>query len=271
LSYLTIRKWDEWQSYRKDRGRPPWIKLHRCLLRNPEWISLSDVHRAHLVSIWMLAADKDGRVPDDPKMIQRLCHLDKPPDLNLLIEHGFLDARLTPRRRQADANVTPQKQNRIEAEVEKKAEAEREFAGAFWPAYQHKTGKPTALASFIKKRQSHSLETILFGLRRYISAKPPDRQWLNPATFLNQERFLDEPAEVSNMVRLTKTELANRKIDEEMRDGRFGNPGICEERGEDAPAQLPKPSPRPGGTTEAAYHPMHRQAMLVASSDEPSG
>jgi hypothetical protein len=108
MNYLTIRKWDEWQSYRKDRQQPPWIKLHRELLRNPEWISLSDTQRGQLVSIWMLAADKNGRVPDDANLIQRMCYMQKAPDLNLLIDLGFLDARVTPRRRQPDATVTPQ-------------------------------------------------------------------------------------------------------------------------------------------------------------------
>jgi hypothetical protein len=122
MNYLTVRKWDEWQSYRKDRQQPPWIKLHRELLRNPEWISLSDTQRGQLVSIWMLAADKNGRVPDDANLIQRMCYMQKAPDLNLLIERGFLDARVTPRRRQADVTVTPQRRVE-ESRVEESAAA----------------------------------------------------------------------------------------------------------------------------------------------------
>jgi hypothetical protein len=122
MNYLTVRKWDEWQSYRKDRQQPPWIKLHRELLRNPEWISLSDSQRGQLVSIWMLAADKNGRVPDDANLVQRMCYMQKAPDLNLLIDLGFLDARVTPRRRQPDATVTPQ--SRVEeSRVEESAAA----------------------------------------------------------------------------------------------------------------------------------------------------
>jgi hypothetical protein len=37
----------------------------------------------------------------------------------------------------------------------------------------------------------------MVGLRNYIRDKPPDRSWLNPATFLNQQRFLDAPAPVT--------------------------------------------------------------------------
>lgn len=71
---------------------------------------------------------------------------------------------------------------------------EIEFSNSFWPAWPHKVGKPKALAAFRTARKAHSLETILAGLDRYVRSKPADRPWLNPATFLNQERFNDAPA-----------------------------------------------------------------------------
>lgn len=69
-----------------------------------------------------------------------------------------------------------------------------EFDETFWPAYPNKTAKPKALASFRAARRAVTLETIMAGLDRYIATKPPDRQWLNPTTFLNQRRFDDQPA-----------------------------------------------------------------------------
>ena len=69
-----------------------------------------------------------------------------------------------------------------------------EFSMTFWPAYPHKVGRPAALRAFIAKRQEASLAEIMNGLARYKSDRPPDRQWLNPATFLNDERFRDDPA-----------------------------------------------------------------------------
>ncbi len=66
----------------------------------------------------------------------------------------------------------------------------------FWKAYPNKVGKPAAERAYktaITKRR-HSPGAILAGLYRYIDAKPADRPWLNPATFLNQDRFLDQPA-----------------------------------------------------------------------------
>lgn len=76
----------------------------------------------------------------------------------------------------------------------RKPEHQREFEERFWPAYPHKVGKPAALKAFIRTRKTNALAAIVAGLDRYIAGKPADHHWLNPATFLNQERFNDEPA-----------------------------------------------------------------------------
>lgn len=125
MGYLAIKNWGRWQTYRADRGQPPWIKIHRILLRNPEWQSMSDSQKGQLVSIWMLAADRNGEIPDNPTMIQKLCGLDSPPDLQALISFGFIegDAKVTPTRRQGDANVTTQMQN---ADAECRVDAEED-------------------------------------------------------------------------------------------------------------------------------------------------
>ncbi len=64
----------------------------------------------------------------------------------------------------------------------------------FWKPYPEKVGKPAAERAFAKHFKE--IDAITAGLERYIRDKPPDRQWLNPATFLNQQRWLDEPAKV---------------------------------------------------------------------------
>lgn len=69
-----------------------------------------------------------------------------------------------------------------------------EFEDEFWRIYPHKVGKPEAMARFRVARRSASLATIMAGLDRYIRNKPPDRQWLNPASFLRDERWEDAPA-----------------------------------------------------------------------------
>ena len=72
-----------------------------------------------------------------------------------------------------------------------------DFEKTFWPEWPNKVGKPVALKAWAAARKrGHTVETIMDGLATYIHDKPPDRPWLNPSTFLNQDRFLDRPAKV---------------------------------------------------------------------------
>ena len=75
-------------------------------MRDPEWVSLTDVERGQLIALWLLAADHNGQIPSSPALIQKLCFMSSPLKLNKFIELGFIiepDASLTPERRQADA------------------------------------------------------------------------------------------------------------------------------------------------------------------------
>lgn len=119
---MRIRKWDEWQNYRKDRGQPPWIKVYRSLMRDANWVSLSDAQRGQLVAMWMLAADKNGELPSDPALIKKLCFMDSEPNLKVFVDEGFMedwqpvDAKLTPERRQVDRPETEESRDREETD-----------------------------------------------------------------------------------------------------------------------------------------------------------
>ncbi len=118
---LTVVNWDKYQSYRSDRGQPPWIKLHRKLMRKPEWIALTDAQRGQLVAIWLTAAERDGVILASAQMIERLCFMEPGSlDLQPLIDAGFIevDAKTTPRRRQDD---------RPEVEVDTEVEEEEDI------------------------------------------------------------------------------------------------------------------------------------------------
>lgn len=110
MDQLRVHNWDKWQTYRRDRGQPPWIKVHREVSRHFDWLCLSDAQRGQLLAIWILAADRDGMVPADPKILQRVCGMSSEPDVNMMIDKGFLD--VTPQRRQLDATVTPGRRQR---------------------------------------------------------------------------------------------------------------------------------------------------------------
>jgi len=103
MTTVCMTNWDKWQSYRNDRGAPPWIKVHRNLMTNPEWAILTDAEKGQLVSMWIVAADKNGEIPAEPKIIRKICQLDDDPNINKFIELGFMASTGS----QHDANMTP--------------------------------------------------------------------------------------------------------------------------------------------------------------------
>lgn len=79
----------------------------------------------------------------------------------------------------------------------------REF-DEFWTVWPSKVAKKPARRAFKAARKREDLETILDGVRRYARTKPPDRNWMNPATFLNQERWNDEPDQPASPAKRTQ-------------------------------------------------------------------
>lgn len=65
----------------------------------------------------------------------------------------------------------------------------------FWSAYPHKVGKPDAMKAFDRAAKRVDFETMMDGLARYVG-KTDDRPWCNPSTWLNQDRWADQPAQV---------------------------------------------------------------------------
>ncbi len=85
----------------------------------------------------------------------------------------------------SDGGMTPPAPNRSDQQAFER----------FWQAYPHKVGKQDAARAFavVMKRGAVSLDAMLAALDRYIRDKPPDRAWCNPATWLRQGRWDDEP------------------------------------------------------------------------------
>lgn len=72
MPQYQIKNWQKFQHYKSGRGAPPWIKLYRDLLNDPEWFELSPEAAKFLVSCWILAAEKDGMLPDSKTLAFRL-------------------------------------------------------------------------------------------------------------------------------------------------------------------------------------------------------
>lgn len=68
-----------------------------------------------------------------------------------------------------------------------------DYREQFWSPYPKKDGKKPALQKLdeIYREDKVEFSRILDGLRRYVS-KTDDRPWMNPFTFLDQERWEDQ-------------------------------------------------------------------------------
>lgn len=87
-----------------------------------------------------------------------------------------------------------------------------EFA-AWWETFPNKVGKAAVSKKYSQVVRSGraSPETLMAGIRAYIASKPADRPWCNPLTWLNQERWEDQPAASTNAALLPATPEAERE------------------------------------------------------------
>ncbi len=130
-------------------------------------------------------------VADAGRTLITICNYDK-----YQCQHSVADARpdakSTQYRRIADANY---KEGKKEEGIldSPNGESYRNAFDRWWEGYPEKVGKGAAKKSFTKALTKTSLDQLMVGLDRYKATKPVDRPWCNPATWLNQERWLDVP------------------------------------------------------------------------------
>jgi len=201
MNYLQITNWDKWQTYRKDRGQPPWIKVHRRLMRNPEWVSLSDSERGQLICLWLLAADKEGSIPNDPDVIKNLCYMTKAPNINKFMELGFV----TPDGSQDGVKMASSGSQRDQPKAEAEAEAEKKrkeyslyFEKFFWNHYPNHNGKKSAFLEF-KKIPEEIYKTFPEIIKAQVKSKALKKsnggfvpEWPDPERWLKKARWEDD-------------------------------------------------------------------------------
>jgi hypothetical protein len=193
LNYLRVKKWAEFQHY-KDRN-PPWIKLHRTLLDDYEFSCLQDASKLQLILIWVLASQNDGRIPEDAIFLQKRLSLSKPPDLETLINQGFLI-----REQDASNTLAEGKQDASSLHLEKRREETEKSARAFaefWDSYPRKVAKQDAMKAWNRAAlQNGDFERVMLALH---TANKSDG-WMrdggkfvpHPATWINGRRWDDE-------------------------------------------------------------------------------
>lgn len=210
---IAPKNWKKFQHY---TGRtPPWIKLHRSLLDDYKFHCLPIASKALAPGLWLLASEYENGLIDaaeeEVAFRLRVSTTDLRSAIKSLLDNGFFvdasgmlaecyqDATLETEI-EADTEVEEETETRTKraiARVQRDINLFGEFDTIFWKEWPNKVGKtPAAKAWIAIRKKGHSVETIMHGLSKYIEGKPTDRHWLNPSTFLNQERFLDQPAQV---------------------------------------------------------------------------
>jgi|688.fasta_scaffold32911_7 hypothetical protein len=71
MSY-KIRNWENYQHFKNGSRNPPWIKLYKDLLNNPDWHELDGDSCKVLIMLWMVASENSGNLPDLKKVAFRL-------------------------------------------------------------------------------------------------------------------------------------------------------------------------------------------------------
>jgi hypothetical protein len=194
MQTLNVHDWDVHQTYRKDRGQPPWIKIHRTIIRHHKWAALSDAERGQLVAIWILAADDDGKIPNDARLVRKLCYMDEEPDLQRFVSLGFLDddGTMASARRHDDVTVTPERRQDDAPEKRREEEKRIEYTLEFEAVWNiHRKGpKSKAAESYRKALKRTDADTITNALKAYTSTlRPPEFTGQHLHRWLDQDRW----------------------------------------------------------------------------------
>ena len=247
MNTFSVKNFEKFQHY-KDRN-PPWIKLYNELLDDYEFGLLPDASKMHLIAIWLLASRSENKIPLDPTWVERRINATEKVDLTLLAERGFilLDQPLQGVE-QVDskplAECLSRERERDRAETETETEQRQKTRASalapawtnddrvsFWERFPNKVGKADAMKAFDRATHKTSPEVLFPALDRY-AHKTDDRPFCNPATWLNQERWLDQPAANPNGRRtvqqaaddlLTKLRAFDEPAPDGLRDGEGQN------------------------------------------------
>lgn len=211
-----------------------WLRLYDDTINDPKVLKLPEAMRWHWIALLCVASKSEGVLPplDDIAIQLRVTAAKATEIIAALVKAQLLDKMETgfaPHNwngRQYKSDVSTERVKRFrngkrnvsetvsetvcsvsvsesvsgdafQEEEKKKVAPSSDFEFEdFWNVWPNKVGKPAALRAFVAARKRAGLDAIVEGVFAYIRDKPPDRPWLNPATFLNQNRWEDQPAQV---------------------------------------------------------------------------
>lgn len=89
MKHLAVRNWHKFQHYRE--RNPVWVKAYVELLDNPDWLALPDAAKGQLFGLWLLAAKRANRIPNDAKSLHVLLGVTGKLYLAELVAGGWLE------------------------------------------------------------------------------------------------------------------------------------------------------------------------------------
>lgn len=202
---LRIKDFSKFQHF-KDRN-PPWVKLYRDILDDPDWHELDGESAKILVMLWLIASEdetKQGLLPDNRKLRFRLRITEKTLEQSInKLSHWLeqVDIDAISDRYQLDAPERAGEETETETETEHSSPSASESAddgfATFWQQYPKKAAKPQALKAWKKiKPAGQLLDSLMTALEK----QKVSSDWLkdggqfipHPATWLNGRRWEDE-------------------------------------------------------------------------------
>jgi len=188
---LKIKNWSEFQHF-KDRT-PPWVKLYRTLLDDPNWHELTGECAKTLTMLWLLASEdkkQDGYLPDIKTISFRLRVSEQKIKLHISeLNHWLVndDINAISERYQDDIPETETEAYR------KEKETNADFSD-FWFLYPKKIAKQDAEKAYKKALKEIDHEALIGSLKKYVEAnRGKDVGYIaNAATWLNGKRWQDE-------------------------------------------------------------------------------
>jgi len=206
---LTVKNWESFQSY-KDR-RPPWVRLHKSLLDDYEFQSMSANARALLPMIWLIASeDKDptsGCVRGSYESVTfrlRGNLKDVKAGIQEIVKAGFATLGnqeksqekpiVTQNTQSGYETVTPETETETETEAEAEAYLCESAFKNCWNQYPRKEGnKKKAYECFKKTVWGHGRRVNIFleKMDRYIKSVDDPKYYKHGDTFFRNWEDLE--------------------------------------------------------------------------------
>lgn len=170
--FLMVRNFGTYQHY-KDRN-PPWVKLYRALLDDADLMCLPDASKWLAVGLLLVSAKYDNKLPNNPKWVANLLHMETPADLEALVNCGWLttyDASSALAKGYRRKRSRGTEKQHMAASPAKRVEVDPEGFAEAWAAFPKRVGdnpRRGAVAAYrARVAEGHTPQELLEGVRRY--------------------------------------------------------------------------------------------------------